>query len=39
MINKASVFYGNDLAGTIERIDTGYQFSYDTKWKGNRRRV
>lgn len=32
MINKANVFYGNDLAGTITRIDTGYQFSYDAKY-------
>lgn len=32
MITKASIFYRDDLAGILERIDTGYRFIYDTKY-------
>ena len=32
MINKAKVFYGDKFAGLLERIDTGYKFSYETKY-------
>lgn len=29
MITKAKVFYADELAGLLERIDTGYKFSYN----------
>lgn len=32
MTNKATVFYGNDLAGTLIRTDTGYEFGYDKEY-------
>lgn len=36
MINKAKVFYSNELAGMLERIDTGYKFTYDSKYLANK---
>ena len=32
MIIKAKVFYADELAGLLERIDTGYKFSYEPKY-------
>jgi serine/threonine-protein kinase HipA len=32
MITKAKVFYADELAGLLERIDTGYKFSYETSY-------
>jgi serine/threonine-protein kinase HipA len=32
MITKAKVFYVDEFAGLLERIDTGYKFSYDPKY-------
>lgn len=32
MITKAKVLYGDEFAGLLERIDTGYKFSYEPKY-------
>lgn len=32
MISKARILYGNDLAGLLERVDTGYTFKYNLEY-------
>lgn len=32
MIKKAKVFYGEHLAGLLEKTDRGYQFAYDKSY-------
>ena len=32
MINSANIFYGSTLAGILQRTDSGYRFTYDSKY-------